>query len=537
MNNSRVNQMEVPTEINRKVHGLDIASRSEDVRRIEDDYWQVRSQTLRHETWYNLVHTENGWVCDCPDMQLNKAICKHSHAMKFFMKIYDARNGMTQVQDEISLECKNVRIIAKNHYAVESSTSDKSYRVEKLTKADVWVCECKDFHHKLRTNPKKPCKHIRACMNIVNSPIKSTKIMATSIHPICPKCNSTSIIKSGFRTIKNEIKRQRYFCQQCKRKFILGENGFSKVSSDPKIITESLSLIMSGVSYRNTSRHIKVYHDIDISYSAICKWVQKYTQIMKTYVEKTYPKIGPDVWSLDEMVLNVKATKKGSKGFSVWLWTIVDPQTRYIISTEVSKTRKIDDARSIIVKGKNNTSVNPSYVVTDSLQSYEGAIRKELDNRRTAHIKTKAIKNEFANRPIERVHNEMRETLSARRGLGNDKSSQNYMELFQIHHNLIRPHMGLNGKTPGEVAGISPDLGKNKYRTLIQNASTKATFVSALKDRTQYVNIDNNGERIRVTQKCWLDKKVWREINDILSLYGFEWISNEGRGFWQIILY
>ena len=45
-------------------------------------------------------------------------------------------------------------------------------------------------------------------------------------------------------------------------------------------------------------------------------------------------------------------------------------------------------------------------------------------------------------------------------------------------------------------------------------------------------NIDNNGERIRVTHKGWLDKKVWREINDILNLYGFEWDSNDGRGFW-----
>ena len=32
----------------------------------------------------------------------------------------------------------------------------------------------------------------------------------------------------------------------------------------------------------------------------------------------------------------------------------------------------------------------------------------------------------------------MREKLSARRGLGNDKSAQNFMGLFQIHHNLVR---------------------------------------------------------------------------------------------------
>ena len=45
------------------------------------------------------------------------------------------------------------------------------------------------------------------------------------------------------------------------------------------------------------------------------------------------------------------------------------------------------------------------------------------------------------------------------------------------------------------------------------------------------MDIDNDGKRVRVMQKGWLDKKVWREINDILSLYVFLWDANDGRGF------
>jgi hypothetical protein len=40
---------------------------------------------------------------------------------------------------------------------------------------------------------------------------------------------------------------------------------------------------------------------------------------------------------------------------------------------------------------------------------------------------------------------------------------------MQIHHNFIRPHMGLNGRTPAEAAGIKVE-GQNKWLTLIQNA-------------------------------------------------------------------
>ena len=77
----------------------------------------------------------------------------------------------------------------------------------------------------------------------------------------------------------------------------------------------------------------------------------------------------------------MKSTEKTSKEFYDWLWTIIDPATRFIIVTEVSKKREIEDVRKIVASGKKNVSGNPSYVVTDSLNSYNKAIRRELDNR------------------------------------------------------------------------------------------------------------------------------------------------------------
>ena len=40
------------------------------------------------------------------------------------------------------------------------------------------------------------------------------------------------------------------------------------------------------------------------------------------------------------------------KGFYDWLWTIIDPKTRFVIATQISKRREIADARNIISKGK-----------------------------------------------------------------------------------------------------------------------------------------------------------------------------------------
>jgi len=44
---------------------------------------------------------------------------------------------------------------------------------------------------------------------------------------------------------------------------------------------------------------------------------------------------------------------------------------------------------------------------------------------------------------------------------------------YQLYHNYFRAHMGLDGKTPAEAAGIKIE-GRNKIMTVIQNASKLA---------------------------------------------------------------
>jgi hypothetical protein len=41
----------------------------------------------------------------------------------------------------------------------------------------------------------------------------------------------------------------------------------------------------------------------------------------------------------------------------------------------------------------------------------------------------------------------------------------------RVYYNHIRPHQGLNGKTPAQAAGLELDLGTNKWESLIKKAS------------------------------------------------------------------
>jgi hypothetical protein len=104
----------------------------------------------------------------------------------------------------------------------------------------------------------------------------------------------------------------------------------------------------------------------------------------------------------------------------------------------------------------------------DSLRAYKPAFRKEFNIRRIAHVKTKSIEEGFANRPIERYHNEVRAVLRSKRGLGNDKSAQDFADGQRIYYNFCRPHTGLpNSITPVQAAGIDLNLGNNMIKALI----------------------------------------------------------------------
>jgi transposase-like protein len=438
---------------------------------------------------------------------------------------------------QILSEGNHIRKISKNHYAVDSQTQDKTYNVKKMADSDVWTCECADFMYRLRKESDRRCKHIRSVILLKDTIDIQNKVERIERPRVCPRCCSTTIVKNGYRKVKGDRKRQRYSCNQCDYKFILGENGFSNVSSDPKIIVESLNLVMSGMSYRKIKRHIEMNHGMKLSHATIYNWIVKYMGVIKRYVDLIAPEfVSAEVWSLDEMMINVKKTEKTGKGFYDWLWTIIDPQTRFVIATEVSKRREIVDARNIVQSGKAKSASKPDYVITDSLNSYQQAIRKELDARQTAHIKTKSLSFGFANRPIERYHNELREKTKTMRGLGNDESAQRFADNYRTYHNFVRSHQGLDGKTPAEASGIDLSLGDNKIKDLIEQSTQEKNFATQLRKRIEKVNIVNEKDCIKVSCKGWMEKQTWREINDILKLSGFNWLSNGRDSCWLKLL-
>jgi hypothetical protein len=85
--------------------------------------------------------------------------------------------------------------------------------------------------------------------------------------------------------------------------------------------------------------------------------------------------------------------------------------------------------------------------------------------------------------------------------------------------------------TPAQATNIELGLDPlNRLKDLIAKSAQRkevqeGKFAVHLGKRVQYVDIENEKDCIKVKPKGWLDKQVWKEINDILRVHQFAWLS------------
>jgi transposase-like protein len=187
---------------------------------------------------------------------------------------------------------------------------------------------------------------------------------------------------------------------------------------------------------------------------------------MNSYVEKIVPNVS-DTWRADELYVKIKGDMK-------YLFALMDDETRFWIAQEVAETKYKHDARKLCQLGMKATGKKPMTLITDGLAVYHLAYMKEFWTKkkatRTEHTNAIRIRGDKNNNKMERFNGEIRDREKTMRGLKIKDTP--ILTGYQIFHNYIRPHEGLEGKTPSEACGIKVE-GKNKWLTLIQNASRK----------------------------------------------------------------
>jgi putative transposase len=338
-------------------------------------------------------------------------------------------------------------------YVVKSQSGNGDYAVTKVD--DEWVCQCPDntFRHLI-------CKHIFAVdfSNKLRSQVQTNRVIQeVNIHN-CQFCGSENIVKNAVRHNQNGGI-QRYKCKACGKRFSINL-GFEKMKATPQIVTSAMQLYFTGESFRNVQKFLKL-QGVNVDHSTVLRWVKKYVTLMQNYLQKIKPNVS-DTWRADELYVKINGNLK-------YLFAMMDDETRFWIAQEVAETKMKHDARTLFFRAKRLMGKQPKTLITDGLASYAVASEQVFEG--TKHIREITLKGSIHNNKMERMNGEIRDREKTMRGL--KKKRTPILTGYQIYHNYIRPHEALNGKTPSEACGITIE-GKNKWLTLIQNASNVA---------------------------------------------------------------
>lgn len=341
-------------------------------------------------------------------------------------------------------------------YQVNSQSGQGLYTVVKGSRD--WRCSCPDHMYR-----ELKCKHIYACEFSLKLRIKVRESLV--IQPVtvnaCLYCQSTNIGKDGVRHNKcGDI--QIFNCKACGRYFTVNL-GFERTKHNPQGITTAMQLFFSGESLRNTSNSLRLM-GVQVSYQTVWNWIQKYTGLMQKYLDKITPQVS-DTWRADELYVKIKGNMK-------YVFAMMDDEIRFWIAQEVADTKDAHDTRHLFQMARDRAGKKPQILVTDGLRSYRDAWLKEYrtnrQENRTIHIRNITLAGHHNNNKMERLNEEIRDREKVTRNLKTDDSP--ILTGLQIFHNYVRPHMGLGGKTPAELAGIEVQ-GENRWMTIIQNAT------------------------------------------------------------------
>jgi transposase-like protein len=330
-----------------------------------------------------------------------------------------------------------------------------------------WTCTCPDH-----TTRNVICKHIHAIQfslklaGEIEQESAAQHIAEVEQKITCPFCKSVNVVKWGNRKTQFGSV-QRFACHDCNHKFVV-DKGFCRMKNSPKVITLTLDLFFKGLSQRKISDHLKQFENVEVTQPTILNWIKKYLKLLSKYAEKYKADVG-NIWHVDETTVFIK--KEGEKKYYEWLWNVMDAKTRYLLACQVTESRFRADARKPLKKAKEVTNKLPDAIVTDGLQAYRFAVKDEfygLNGRiLNPHVRLKDFETHPNNNILERLNGTFRERTKVLRSFDSSIGAQEFIAGMQTYYNYIRPHQGIGGLTPAQMANIPINLMGNRWETMI----------------------------------------------------------------------
>ncbi|MFH1641987.1 MAG: DDE-type integrase/transposase/recombinase [Nanoarchaeota archaeon] len=273
----------------------------------------------------------------------------------------------------------------------------------------------------------------------------------------CPHCKTNSAIKRGVKKNKSGWI-PRFSCTKCGKWFV-DRKGFENYRHSSEVITAALDLRAKGLSLADVVDHLDQHHRVKVSRQTILDWQNKFGKKLKSFSQCLTPHLGK-IFHADEMF--VKQKKNG-----IYYWDCIDYDTKFLLADHISEERNFDEGTMFLRKIKLGSLEIPDEIHKDNSFDYPIAFKRVFP-RKKIHKHYPAWKFKFKNNPIERLHNTLKQRYKVFRGFDNTQSAEKFFDFYRIYYNFIRKHMTLGMITPALAAGIKLNLGRNRFKSLIE---------------------------------------------------------------------
>ncbi len=264
----------------------------------------------------------------------------------------------------------------------------------------------------------------------------------TTYSVACPACECDTVIKDG-----SQRGQQRYRCRKCNKRFRAGGKAEGR-RMDAELMGSAIRDFYSGKSYKATAEGLHDEYDLPVepSTATIYEWVRDYTDKATGQLKGHKAQTGKE-WVADEMMVDVGGQK-------MWMWNVMDSETRYILASHLTPRRDANAARVVLRKAALAAEKPPETIVTDKLKSYTPAVKDVLPE--TKHMQSQGMTADINNNLSERLQGTFRDRTKTLRGLDSLKTGQRYLDGWVLTYNQFRGHESLNDDTPGKRAKVNP---------------------------------------------------------------------------------
>ena len=182
----------------------------------------------------------------------------------------------------------------------------------------------------------------------------------------CRASDSDHIVKIGVRDGQ-----QRYRCRGCDKKFRAGGKAQGR-KMDAEMMGSAIRDYYTGKSYKQITEGLKEEYDLpkEPSKATIYEWVRDYTDKALKQMGGHKAKTGGH-WVADEMQVDVGGQK-------MWLWNVMDSETRYTLASHLTPRRYANAARVVLRKAALAADKPPETITSDKLRSYIQPVKDVL---------------------------------------------------------------------------------------------------------------------------------------------------------------